>query len=87
MKDPEIIGIMVARVIAGKTQRISGSRAVSPFRTPYANGDSHCDLQQRKSHKHLVLFSLFLLLFIFLFNLFFICFNQLEQSLAMKRKG
>jgi hypothetical protein len=86
MKDPKIIGIMVARVIAGKTQRIGGFGAVSPLRTAYANGDSHCDLQQRKSHKHLVLFSLFLFFVYFLIQSFFICFNQLEQSLAMKRK-
>jgi len=76
MKDPKIIGIMVARVIASKTQRIGGFGAVSPLRTTYANGDSHCDLQQRKSHKHLVLFSLFLFLFIFLFNLFFYLFQS-----------
>lgn len=56
-------------VAADETQRMGGFRVVPSIHTPCADDDSPYDLQQRKTHKQLVLFSCFYFFFYSIFSL------------------
>jgi hypothetical protein len=67
--------------------RMGGFRAVSPIHTPCVNDDSPCAFKKEKHTSSWFYFPSFLFYFFFYSIFSLICFNQLEQLLAVKRKG